>query len=97
MVNVRDIQNLEIWKMRKDTLYVGRSHPWFGTGSDFANPFKLSQCDSREQCVQLYENYIRESPQLISQLDQLRGLELACWCHPKLCHAHILLKLLGEA
>ena len=96
VVNLHHVSDIEQWKRRPDTVYVGRRHPWFGAGSKFANPYKLSSCKSRDECLELYANYLKSS-NLVNEIHELRGLELGCWCDPLPCHTHIILKLLGEA
>jgi hypothetical protein len=60
--------------------------------SKWANPFKPSRGLSYEGAVNMYEEYLKNKPELWNALDELRGLDLVCFCHPKPCHADVLLK-----
>jgi len=64
-----------------DAVYVGRGSPW-------GNPFKMGEAGSREEVIKRFECEIL--PTL--DLAPLRGKDLVCYCHPKACHADILLK-----
>jgi hypothetical protein len=33
---------------------------------------------------------------LLSDLKELKGKVLGCWCHPKGCHGHVLAKLVNN-
>ena len=96
MINLNYLKDINLWIARKDTLYVGRFHPRFGA-SKFANPFKLKNCSSRNECLEMYEQHIRATPQLFNAINELEGLELGCWCKPLACHADVLLKLFKES
>ena len=62
----------------------------------WANPFKPGD-HTREQCVELYREYIRkrleEEPSLRQELAKLRGMRLGCWCKPESCHGDVLAEL----
>ena len=97
VLNIKSISNIDEWLARTDVVYVGRYHPRLGVGSKFGNPYKLSNCKSRSNCLELYENYIRNSP-LLNDIHELREVKyFLCWCAPLPCHANVLLKLLDEA
>jgi len=63
-------------------VYVGRGTPW-------GNPYPVSE-GGREAVIRRYEEYLRRNSELISQLDELQGLVLACSCAPQPCHGDIL-------
>lgn len=98
--------NLYEWMKNKNNVYIGRKGIVFIDGvrfpkfdSVFANPFKLKNCGSREECIIKYEEYIRKKiidEHLENQLLQMDGKCLGCWCHPLPCHGDVLLKLLHE-
>lgn len=76
-------------------VYIGR-----GKGSIWGNPFShmegtLAQykCESREEAVKKFREWILEQPHLLSQLHTLKGKTLGCFCDPKPCHGHILAEL----
>ena len=81
-------------------VYIGRQ---MGTGVEYpdsiwSNPFKISSEQSREAVVAQYHDYVRERPELIAQVSQLRGRTLGCWCKTRdsleqLCHGDVLTAL----
>jgi hypothetical protein len=84
-------------------VYIGRAMPRQGLkASPFANPFKVSWFKTRAECLERYRQYLFDSPQLMAQVDGLKGKPLACWCRhdgqPKsfadACHGDVLIELL---
>lgn len=67
-------------------VYVGRPSKW-------GNPFIVGRDGDRAAVVAKYREWILTRPDLISQLGELRGKILACWCAPKACHANVLAEL----
>lgn len=89
--------DLNKWLEKPEHLYVGRDMTRFVKGakaSKWQNPFKVKDY-TREQVLEKYEEYVRSSD-LMSQLDELEGKVLGCWCHPLGCHGHVLKKLYSE-
>lgn len=89
--------NLEKWLEDPSHLYIGRDMSRFVKGakvSKWQNPFKVNDF-TRDQVLEKYEEYIRKSDRM-SQLSELEGKVLGCWCHPLGCHGHILKKLYNE-
>jgi hypothetical protein len=89
-------------------IYIGRKSIW-------GNPYtvKLSRVPgtqrvaSSKDAIRLYEEWLRQQPELLKQLPNLRGKTLGCFCAPKggvgiekgtplFCHGQILLKLIEE-
>lgn len=60
--------------------------------SEFANPFKAKDFD--DDCIKLYEEYIRKKK--LEDIIKLYGKTLGCWCKPKECHGDVLVKLINE-
>jgi CO dehydrogenase nickel-insertion accessory protein CooC1 len=90
-------ENLSKWLEKPEHLYIGRDMSQFINGakaSKWQNPFKV-QNYTRDQVLDKYEEYIRQSD-LMSQLGELEGKVLGCWCHPLGCHGHILKKVYNE-
>jgi hypothetical protein len=90
--------SLEEW-LSADTkhVYIGRDMTRYIPGaykSKWANPFPLHY--SREESLEMYENYIRHSYHLWNSIFELDGCILGCWCAPSPCHGHILQKILNE-
>lgn len=79
-------------------IYVGRPTKWgnpFRVGEIY-NGRKLMQGDA----VELHRDWLLNSDrgkELLSQIDELRGKDLICWCAPRVCHADLLLELANEA
>ena len=71
-----------------DAIYIGRPGVW-------GNPFS-KKAHPNEDVIALYEQYVRNNPDLIEKLHELKDESLACWCYPKRCHGDVLLKLLKE-
>jgi hypothetical protein len=48
--------------------------------------------------IQKYEKYIRNKPELLQDICELRGKTLGCWCHTSYekCHGEVLIKLVKE-
>lgn len=70
-------------------VYVGRPTKW-------GNPFIVGRDGPRGVCVEMHKEYIVNAPELLSDLHELRGKDLVCFCAPRPCHADILLKLANE-
>ncbi|KKM87028.1 hypothetical protein LCGC14_1272990 [marine sediment metagenome] len=63
--------------------------------SKWANPYSVRKY-GRKKALELYEEYIRNTPELYNNLFELKDYVLGCWCKPKSCHGDILIKLLNE-
>ena len=69
------------------SVYVGRP-------SKYGNPFQIGTHGTRDEVIDRYEMMLRLRPDLVAAAKQeLRGLDLVCWCAPKRCHADILLRV----
>ena len=67
-------------------VYVGRP-------TKYGNPFIVGVHGEQGECVQQFEKWIETQPQLIADVKkELKGKDLICWCHPRRCHADVLLK-----
>lgn len=76
-------------KRKPFDVYIGRPSKW-------GNPFVVGSGTTRSEAVRKYEAWIREKPELMAALPELRGKVLGCWCAPRLCHGHVLAKLVKE-
>lgn len=70
-------------------VYIGRPSKW-------GNPFVIGRDGRRRECIRNYELWIKEQPELLAALPELRGKVLGCWCSPLPCHGEVLIKLLEE-
>lgn len=83
-------------------IYIGRAWKlggWDLKRSKWANPFTIKKAGSVQKSLELYEEYVRNNPELINSLEELRGKVLGCWCKKKgneLCHGDTLIRLLEE-
>ena len=76
---------------------------YIGRGSAFGNPFSHKAgtkaqvvVESREQAIEMYEQWIRAKPELLNLLHALKGKRLGCYCKPLSCHGDVLVKLIEE-
>jgi hypothetical protein len=78
-------------------VYIGRPGKWGNPFTHIRDKKTLAEfiVSDREEAIQKYEEWIRKSP-LLSQIEELRGKTLGCWCKPKSCHGDVLLKILKE-
>lgn len=74
-------------------VYIGRGSKWGnpythkeGTLAEFIVP-------TREEAIAKYQEYLINKPELFSQLPELKGKVLGCFCKPKSCHGDILKQL----
>jgi hypothetical protein len=88
-------------------VYIGR-----GKGSKWGNPFTHIAdrktkaqfiVSSRKESIEKYREWILEQPELLKDLEELKGKILGCWCMPtnpkpdKLyCHGQILVELIEK-
>ena len=70
-----------------------RPHILIDRTTIWGNPFHKAFGMTRAQCVERYEAWILDQPDLLEKIPQLRGKHLVCWCAPKLCHGDILIKI----
>jgi hypothetical protein len=75
-------------------VYIGRA--WAGLlESKWANPYHIG-IEGRGSTLAAYEMYIRNRPDLIAALPELKDKVLGCWCKPEACHGDVLVKLVEE-
>jgi len=72
-----------------DDVYIGRPSKW-------GNPFKLDDEGQRNDVIELYRDYILKNEELMSQIEELRGKNLVCYCTPKRCHGDVLMDILNN-
>ncbi len=77
-------------------VYCGRWNKKIPFKSKWANPFKIGVDGSREQVIQKYIDWLSNNQELLSQLHELKGKRLGCWCAPQDCHCDILATLANE-
>jgi hypothetical protein len=72
-----------------DAVYIGRPTKW-------GNPFVIGPDGTRQEVVQKYKDYILSNQSLLSQVHELRGKDLICFCAPQQCHGDILIELANQ-
>jgi len=81
------------------------SYTYIGRGSKWGNPYThlkgktkaQFQVIDREESIEKYEEWIRQQPNLINDLHELKGKRLGCYCVPYYhCHGEVLVKLIEE-
>ena len=84
---------------KKDSydVYIGRPSKFGNPYSHLPNSAAPYVVDSREDAVRLYEEWIREQPELMEAAKkELKGKTLGCWCSPLACHGDVLIKIANE-
>lgn len=77
------------WRKPENTVIVTRPYKW-------GNPYKVGEHGTNEECVELFIKHFIEKGLLEKAIKELRGKNLACWCHPwETCHADYLLKVVN--
>jgi len=69
-------------------VYIGRPSKW-------GNPFSIGVDGTREEVITKYENWVKNNPDLMRDLPELKGKILGCWCYPKHCHGDVLVELIS--
>lgn len=98
----RDLQD---WLKNENHVYIGRNMSNYvpgATQSKWHNPFKIkdfdtglpSVVDPRAAVIEAYRDYILKDDILMSQILELKGKILGCWCKPLACHGDILVEIL---
>lgn len=70
-------------------VYIGRPERW-------GNPFIIGIHGNRNDVIAKYEKWIRNNPELLAHIKELKGKTLGCWCKPEACHGDVLVKLIEE-
>lgn len=77
-------------------IYIGRPSKWGNCYSHLDGTLAEFKVATREEAITKYEEWIRNQPELLSELYLLEGMTLGCWCKPLACHGDILVKLIKE-
>ena len=96
-----------MWMADENNVYIGRAGVVFVEGSrfpkttsKFANPYKIGKDGTRDEVIEKYELHIKakleRDASLQTELINLKGKNLGCWCFPEPCHGNVLLKLIDE-
>ena len=77
------------WRHEPYDIDIRRPAKW-------GNPFQIGVDGTRSEVIEKFRQWIITQPQLMNDLEELRGKRLGCWCYPKPCHGDVLLDLLKE-
>jgi len=78
---------------------------YIGRGSKWGNPYthikdRKTKAEyivaTREDAINMYRKWIMLRPDLLSDLSELKGKTLGCYCKPKSCHGDVLVELIKE-
>ena len=86
------------WCLDPKNIYIGQNMTHYvkgAVGSKWQNPFTVKEYGIKK-CLEMYEEKIRKTPELMLSINELEGMQLGCWCNPSPCHGDILIKLLME-
>lgn len=80
-------------KKTKYDIYIGRPSKWGNPFTHKDGTTAKYKCETREEAVQKYREWIMTQPDLLKDLHELKGKTLGCWCHPQACHGDVLVEL----
>ena len=95
-------------EFKNDTRLVHISEDYdvyIGRPSIFGNPFTHIKdrktnaefiVNSREEAVAEYKKWIKTKPEILSQIQTLKGKRIACWCKKKPCHGDVIIEILNK-
>lgn len=102
VVSMRD-PVVKVAMRNRDKRYLWCARRWRFLGipdSRWANPYPISDTDTREMVIAKFREYILARPDLIEALAETvkaDGVEcLVCWCAPEPCHCDVLVELYEE-
>ena len=105
-LNSMGYRDLSEWVSVPGNIYIGRDMSRFvagAVGSKWQNLFRVGKQASREKCCGEYEKYIltdntiqANGKTLFQSLEELKGKNIGCWCHPEMCHGHVLKSLVEK-
>jgi hypothetical protein len=95
-VPVTDTGTLRVWNVKVNGKKPNDNCVYVGRGSKWGNPFVIGKDGSREEVIEKYRAYLLSSEKLMSELKELKGKDLVCWCSPDKCHADVLMELANK-
>ncbi len=90
------------WRMPEGAVYVGRGskwgNPWIAGQVTIITGKRSGEKITSKDAVRMFRNTINATlarqPSFASEIESLRGRDLACWCAPgDPCHGDVLLEL----
>lgn len=83
-------------KKAKHDVYIGRPSKWGNPYSHKEGTLAQYKVATREEAIEKYAEWIKDQPDLLKDLPELKDKILGCWCAPKACHGDVLVELLKE-
>lgn len=83
-------------KKEKFDTYIGRPSKWGNPYTFKANTI-AEFVVPKDEVLPRYEAWLKQQPELMAALHELKGKTLGCWCKPAACHGDILARLADEA
>jgi len=79
-------------------VYVGRPSKWGNPYSHLEGTLAKFKVRSRKEAIEKYREWILkgDGKHLLLEIEELRDKTLGCWCHPKSCHAQVLIDILRD-
>ena len=78
------------YQMDQQYVFIGRPSKW-------GNPYPMERGGSyRDEVCDKYRNYLLDRPDLLLALHDLVGKTLICYCAPKRCHGHEIVRVMQE-
>lgn len=74
-------------------VYIGRPGRWGNPYTHLPSAPEEFRVSSREEAIAMYEIWLKQQPELMAALGELKGKVLGCWCSPRPCHGDVLVRL----
>jgi|TARA_R110002110_G_C13377487_1_gene710788 hypothetical protein len=75
---------------------IDRTTIWGNPYSHKEGTLAKYHCDTRQESIEKYKEYILNTPELLKRIPELQGKILGCWCKPKACHGDFLVELANK-
>jgi hypothetical protein len=72
---------------------------YIGRGSVFGNPFQIGVDGDRETVILRYKewfSFLIKDERIQSELSQMKGKKLGCFCSPQKCHGEIIAEYIDK-
>jgi hypothetical protein len=80
------------FKKQPYDVYIGRPSKWGNPFSHKEGTLAEFRVRDRKEAIQKFEQYLLQNEELMSQIHELEGKVLGCWCKPQSCHGDVLAK-----
>lgn len=77
------------WKHSSFDVDIRRPAKW-------GNPFIIGVDGTRKEVIEKYRKWLLANPELLADIEELRGKILGCWCYPKPCHGDVIIEILND-